>query len=198
MSIAEKLQTVAGNQKKVYDAGKQAEYDAFWDELQQKGKRRNYWGAFASWTDEIFKPKYPIVATTTKSMFYLSTITQVPTVDFSGGNYAIENTFDYASSIVTIEKIIMKADGTQKINQGFNSCRNLANILFEGSIGASISFEDCPLLSKASVENIVNVLLDTATGKTVTFNKTAVNAAFTMDEWNALVATKPNWTVTLV
>ena len=219
MNIAEKLQTVAENQQKVYDAGyaagqsaggntdeayqdgfadgKLAEYDAFWDVLQQKGNRRNYWGAFASWTDEIFKPKYPIVATAIKSMFYLSTITQLPTMDFSGGIYALENTFDY-TSVITIEKIIIKADGTQRINQGFTGCRKLVNVSFEGVIGASISFADCSLLSKASIENVVGVLSNTTTGTTATFNKAAVNNAFTTDEWNALVATKPNWTVTLV
>lgn len=218
MSVAEKLQIVAENQQLVYDAGfvegrdighllgfeagkaagKLAGYDAFWDVLQQKGNRRNYWGAFAFWTDEIFKPKYPIVATANKSMFYLATITQVPTMDFSGGNYAVENTFDYATSIITIEKIIIKADGSQKINQGFNACKKLMNISFEGVIGAGISFADCPLLSRKSIENVVSVLSNTTTGTTATFNKAAVDVAFTTDEWNALVATKPNWTVTLV
>ena len=180
-----------------FDAGKQTEYDAFWDAFQQKGNRRNYWGAFASWTDEIFKPKYPIVATPTTSMFYLSTITQLPTMDFSGGIWALENTFDY-TSVITIEKIIIKADGTQRINQGFTGCRKLVNVSFEGVIGASISFADCSLLSKASIENVVGVLSNTTTGTTATFNKAAVNAAFTTDEWNALIATKANWTITLV
>ena len=219
MNIAEKLQTVAENQQKVYDAGfiagqsaggntdeayqdgfadgKHAEYDAFWDALQQKGNRRNYWGAFVSWTDEIFKPKYPIIATNHKSMFYLSNITQLPTMDFSGGIWALENTFDF-TSIITIEKIIIKADGTQLINQGFTGCKKLVNVSFEGVIGASISFADCPLLSRKSIENVVSVLSNTTTGTTATFNKAAVNVAFTTDEWNALVATKPNWTVTLV
>jgi hypothetical protein len=118
--------------------------------------------------------------------------------DFSGGNYAVENTFDYATSIITIEKIIIKADGSQKINQGFNACKKLMNISFEGVIGAGISFADCPLLSRESIENVVSVLSNTTTGTTATFNKAAVNVAFTTDEWNALVATKPNWTVTLV
>ena len=42
MSIAEKLVTVAENEQKVYDAGKQAEYDAFWDNYQVYGNRENF------------------------------------------------------------------------------------------------------------------------------------------------------------
>ena len=50
-------------------------------------------------------------------------------------------------------------------------------------------------------------LTDTASGKTITFSKTAVNKAFetsagandgsTSAEWLALVGTKPNWTISL-
>lgn len=59
-------------------------------------------------------------------------------------------------------------------------------------------------LSKDSIISIVNALSTTATGKTVTLSKTAVNNAFatteggtdgsTSEEWLALVGTKPNWT----
>lgn len=49
----------------VYEAGKKAAYDAFWDMFQNKGNRRKYNFAFFSaeglWTDESFKPKYDIV-----------------------------------------------------------------------------------------------------------------------------------------
>ena len=71
MSIAEKLQTVAENQQKVYAAGKQEEYDHFWDALQNFGNKKNYAYAFIGmgWTDETFKPKYNIVPTTMGYMF---------------------------------------------------------------------------------------------------------------------------------
>lgn len=65
MSIAEKLTKVAENVPKVYEAGQEAgkktAYDEFWDAFQQNGKRRDYRGAFGSgWTNDLFKPKYPI------------------------------------------------------------------------------------------------------------------------------------------
>ena len=63
MSITEKLTTVAENMPKVFDAGKQTEYDAFWDAFQEGGVRTGYEYGFAGngWTDENFKPKYDIV-----------------------------------------------------------------------------------------------------------------------------------------
>ena len=45
------------------EVGKQAEYDRFWDNFQNYGKRKNYRHAFsgAGWTNDTLKPKYPIV-----------------------------------------------------------------------------------------------------------------------------------------
>ena len=67
MSIADKLVTIAENERKVYDAGytkgktegggdsydrgvadgRRAEYDAFWDNLQSNGNRTQYAVAFS-------------------------------------------------------------------------------------------------------------------------------------------------------
>lgn len=72
MSIADKLSTIAENEQKVFDAGKQEEYDRFWDAFQANGNRVYYANAFsnasysnknliyANWTADTFKPKYPI------------------------------------------------------------------------------------------------------------------------------------------
>lgn len=66
MSIADKLQIIAENEQKVFNAGAKSEYDRFWDELQENGNRIHYFNAFASaiWTKETFKPKYPIIIDT--------------------------------------------------------------------------------------------------------------------------------------
>ena len=63
MTISEKLERAKTDIDDVFNAGKQAEYDAFWDILQDKGNRKNYQFAFGGhgWTDETFKPKYDIV-----------------------------------------------------------------------------------------------------------------------------------------
>ena len=55
----------------VYEAGKKAEYDAFWDAYQYNGFRDVYAYAFAGigWTKETFNPKYSIVATNAYHLF---------------------------------------------------------------------------------------------------------------------------------
>ena len=80
MSIAEKLTTIAENETRVYEAGKQFEYDYFWDNCQINGSRSGYQYGFAGWgwRDETFKPKYDIVPTGNASyMFYLCYITDL-------------------------------------------------------------------------------------------------------------------------
>lgn len=71
MSIAEKLLEVAENVPKVFEAGKQAEYDSFWDKFQANGTRTNYDYVFAGncWNAQNFKPKYDIVPESGVSMF---------------------------------------------------------------------------------------------------------------------------------
>lgn len=52
--------------EKVYEAGKKAEYDAFWDNFQNYGARRYYFTTFSNnntsiWSCKNFKPKYDII-----------------------------------------------------------------------------------------------------------------------------------------
>lgn len=79
MSMAENLEIIAENVPKVYEAGKKSEYDAFWDEYQSNGSRRNYKYGFAGvgWDDSTFNPKYDIVASTSLGMFQEAGITDL-------------------------------------------------------------------------------------------------------------------------
>lgn len=64
MSIAEKLQIVAENEQKVYEAGKKTQYDEFWDAFQDYGNKTNYANAFGGyWNEKTLRPKYDIVPT---------------------------------------------------------------------------------------------------------------------------------------
>lgn len=90
----------------------------------------------------------------------------------------------------------------------FLNCTVLENVRFEGVIGKNVSFPTSNKLSKASITNVIEHLSPTATGQTATFAKDAVNKAFetsegandgsTSAEWNALIAPKSNWTISLV
>lgn len=62
MTTAERLTMTSENVPKVFEAGKKAEYDAFWDAFQLNGTRTRYdYGFYTeAWSDEIFFPKYDI------------------------------------------------------------------------------------------------------------------------------------------
>lgn len=57
------------------EEGRQAQYDEFWDALQNYGKRADYAYAFATgWNDKTFTPKYDIIPTGCTNTFYYSDI----------------------------------------------------------------------------------------------------------------------------
>ena len=90
------------------------------------------------------------------------------------------------------------SDACTTFTNAFANTRLTNLTITEGSqIAATIDLKSCPL-TKTSIDSVYNALSEISTGKTVSFNKAAVNAAYTTDDWNALVAQKSNWTFTLV
>ena len=117
--------------------------------------------------------------------------------------FALSHTFGVCSRLHTIEKITVVE--TTAYSNAFNNCWKLANITFEGTIGQSgLDFSWSPL-TKASIENIINHLSTTASGKSITFNKDSINDAFGINvddtstypegsEFYILRHSKDNWT----
>lgn len=229
MSISDKLLTIAENEQRVYDAGKQAEYDALWDSIQDYGKRTSYNFAFSGdmWTPETFKPKYPIQPTTCFHIFAYwgkhNTRTErfdfrgLP-IDFSKSTSLINGFFDNkiieavgevnvissdnltgifsgATVLHTIEKFVLKPNGSNTFANAFLSCEKLENITFEGVIGNDISFGNSPLLTKESLMSILNHLKDfrgTNTTRTCTLGTT--NLAKLTDAEKA-IGTEKGWSL---
>ena len=242
MNISEKLIRAKTDLDEVFDAGKKAEYDRFWDSYQQNGKKKTYQGAFAGhgWNNENLKPKYNLNNGITNAafMFYSSAfvgdlaqhledlgitldtskatnmasfansaqkVTRFGVIDATGANTANSgNIFSFCMALEKIDKWVV----SEATNIGtLTSCSKLTSLAIEGTIGQTGSFKDSPL-DKESITSVVTHLSDTATKKSMTFKKTAVDTAFetsdgandgsTSDEWQALIGTKPNWTVVLV
>ena len=157
---------------------------------------RNKYSGYG-WNDETFamaNSLYSIdglAVTYATNMFLYANITNIDLfLDLSNAtniDYVVAN----APVLKRIKRI--KFPNLSSASVPFASCISLKEIEVEGEIVFTISFSACPL-NKASILSVVNALSDTATGKTCTFKATAVNAAFTTDEWNALKATKNNWT----
>ena len=188
MTIAERITQL----KKDFDEVKQAEYDRFWNALQSKGSRNNYAYAFYMWADTEFQPKYPFTKDKTYSYdyaFYQSTITDLSGHSFKAngfnntwrgctqllkigsvynGGSTFDNTFNGCGRLETIELIGCLANCS--FGNTFKGCYGLKNITFDGYIGRSIDFRDCPL-SADSVASIFDHLT-TVTNQTLVFDKT--------------------------
>ena len=136
-----------------------------------------------------------------------SGITHVGEIDTRSATN-ITSLFYAALQMVSVDKLILKSDGSQSINtNAFQQMGGLVSITIEGAIGQTTSFEWSTRLNRASITSVINALSTTTTGLTVTLSKTAVNKAFetsegaadgsTSAEWLALVATRSNWTIAL-
>jgi hypothetical protein len=146
------------------------------------------------------------------AMFYYATkMTKVPGINVTGVTFSsgINNMFASCVALHTIEKLILTTDRyITANNSAFNSCRSLANITIEGTIGTSgWNFNACTPLTRASITSIVNALSTGTSSLTVTLPLAAVKREFetapganngnTSAAWLALAGTRSNWTITL-
>lgn len=118
-------------------------------------------------------------------------------IDYNNINMSVMNgVFSGCKKLKTLKVGTIKEDST--FVNTFNGCTALENLTLVGTIGKNgFSVKDSTLLTRASIENIVNSLSAAATGLTVTISQTAKENAFTPEEWATLIATKPNWTIAL-
>ena len=149
MTIAKKLQTIAENEQRVFDAGyekgkneggnteevynkgvadgKQAQYDEFWDKFQNYGNRTYYGYAFAGncWHTDLLKPKYPIVLPNT-----------------SGCNRAM---FAYMNRFSELEESIDLEHITKMID--FSACVDASDVFIQSSIkNIYADFSNCTVM----------------------------------------------------
>jgi hypothetical protein len=132
------------------------------------------------------------------STFQYSQFTRVGKIYSAGVNWY--STFYGCTKLVTIDEVgHPDEDGNVQFNTStFNTCSALENITIRGKIAGSTSLQWSTKLTEASIRSIITHLSDTASGKTLTLSKTAVNNAFTNEQWNELVNSKTNWTISLV
>ena len=158
MTIAEKLQTIAENQKAVYDAGYakgQAEggggdgyYDTFWDAYQANGSRRNYENAFKAdyattggFQPDCFYPKYDIIATGSANFMFANLGNKVGNLDM----------------VTRLEEcgVVLDMSGVTSANQAFvNSCfTRLPTINISNSSNNTQCFGGCVYLE--TIEKLI-------------------------------------------
>lgn len=218
------LDDMAENIPNVYEAGRQSQYDEFWNAFQDDGARTDYRNAFFMWDEDTYNPKYVVKPTTAEKMFYNSPIQDIykngiVTIDFSNcavltdcfrfcsvkslgiinlkrlTSTASSAVFAYCPNLHTIEKLILKEDGSITFASWFTSVTKLENITIEGKIGKAISFQWASLLTYDSLISIKNALLDvseTGTTRTITLH---ANAKAKLTESDIAEITQKGWTI---
>lgn len=189
MSIADKLQTIAENEQKVYDAG------------YEKGK------AEGGGSDEPLIVDFSLFQNL-RGVFLGSNVKRVKTVDArsatSGWN-GMANMF-YDSKIEEIQEFYPSTK--TYFNGTFVRCKSLKRVIFKSEIVVpTLTFSYSFYLDRESIESVFSNLSTTTSELPVIFSISAVNKAFetdtgendgsTSEEWLALVATKSNWTIAL-
>ena len=209
MTVAEKLTAIAENEQKVFDAGKKAEYDRFWDAFQNNGNRLNYNYAFClgtawgqgGWDDTIYNPKYPITVTGQNNLsntFYYAEKISDTKVEVSvaklgtAQNGNMVSTFFGAKGLVTIRKLTV--DESVSFSNTFGGCIALENLTMGGTIGQNgFNVSESTKLTHDSLMSILNAL-EAKTEGTWTVTLGTENLAKLTDAEKA-IATEKGWTL---
>lgn len=171
-------------------AGKQAEYDEFWDMFQNNGKRTDYRYAFRSaepiWTETNFKPKYDFKPVNALYMFgnfklgfpeclngRVLDFSKTTTMNYCFANYTGKYlpSIDLTSCITTEGALgwcsylttiekIITSENTPFASL-LNNNTNLETVIFEGVIGKNgLNLSTSPKLTIESLRSIISCLKD--------------------------------------
>ncbi len=228
MTIADKIKRAKADIDAVYESGKTAgreiEYREFWEKVYPNLDRVDGTAGFPGrcWNNETFKPPQIITIygncsycffnsgitdisdkvefsdlTSCANMFQYCRTQVIGELDFSKlTNKTLQRTFD-SDRIVTIQLLTVGEDVV--FSNTFANCKNLVNLTVAGTIGKNgLNLQWSTKLSKESITSLINALSTTASGLAVTLSATAVNTAFSAEEWTALANTRTNWTISLV
>ncbi len=200
------------------EQGKQSEWNALWDGIQNFGDRTEYQKAFSGlgWTDENFNPKYPLKLDQAPNMFwgcgitdftregivfdfskavnlngfiqYSKGVEKLPVMDLS----VVKSIYNLFNGFVGTDLEVIVSETTPWY-YSFNSCTNLTNLTFYGTFAATLDLTPCPNLTHASVQSVINAMKDLTgqTAQTVSFH-TDVLAKLTAEQADAITA--KNWT----
>lgn len=189
MSIAEKLLTIAENEQRVFDAGyekgkqeggggdteaafeagRQAESEAFWNSFTNNGNRTNYQYAFWYWGNEYITPTRAIVPTDKGSLYHTFAFnTNLKEIrkgkfDFSQKERGTNNqqgfgfTFQGCRNLLIIEDIGIKAE--HQIIQAFSECSSLHTIevlrIAEDTALNTNIFRNCANLQNITIDGTI-------------------------------------------
>ena len=93
-------------------------------------------------------------------LFYSSKFIRIPEINLTSSTNNLLRTFGNMPNLVTIDKLILREDGSQKFSSTFDNSTVLENIVIEGTIGQNgFNVQWCPL-THDSLISIINALQD--------------------------------------
>ena len=115
------------------------------------------------------------LSTSASQIFYATgnaCLTSVGVINTTNAT-SVYQVFRGQSNLHTIEKLVLKSNGSQTFNAVFESCSSLVNLTIEGVIGkAGFDVSPCTKLSHDSLMSIINALKSGVSGLTVTLGAT--------------------------
>ena len=164
MNITEKLLRQKQDFDDVYAAGKKAEYDAFWDGIQNYGNRTDYNQGFKNWIGaKSIIPKYPIRTLNISELFRgcegIETAPQVFSTNADGKFGMCNMGYYQCYKLKSIDYDIYVSGTTNSAwNQSFMACSRLVKIkklgVLEGQPFSS-TFNNCVSLEDITIEGTI-------------------------------------------
>lgn len=156
MSIAENLEIIAENVPKVYEAGKKAEYNEFWDAFQDYGNRKDYNSAFGfGFPAEAYNPKYDLQGNLGNAFSQAKMLdVKVKIINVT----SIMQMFRWNSNTINVPELNI-SETTNVSSDPFYQATALKNIKLTGVLAKSLSFAYSPL-SVDSIKSIISCLKD--------------------------------------
>jgi hypothetical protein len=165
MDIAEKTLRLKTDFDDVYEAGKKAEYDAFWDGVQDKGNRTNYASAFRNWGSKEINPKYLILCDTLYEMFLncgkLDVTPNVASIAANGKFASAYNAFAFCRNLknITFDILLDNKSQTSTLTSTFRYCDELITIKKLGVVDTLVffsnTFDQCTKLENITIEGTI-------------------------------------------
>lgn len=104
--------------------------------------------------------------------YYITRVGVIDTRNCANLSY----TFQYANGLQTVDKVILKNDGSQTFTGTFANNVKLKNIIFEGTIGQTLYIKSAPLTVASAVNVLLHLMNYSGTSneytKTLTFSTT--------------------------
>lgn len=122
--------------------------------------------------------------------FNITKFTRVGVIDCTAISGTLDNTFASSQNLETIDKLILKNDGSTAFGNTFGTCKSLKNITIEGTIGKSVSFKDSPLTADSAI-SVINHL-KSFHGASDAYSQTLTFSTSTWDALGALGAAAPD------